>query len=312
MQIVARAREIPTGGRPVCVAIGTFDGVHLGHQAVLQQTLADARAAQAMAVAVTFDRHPAAVLAPTRQPRLIYPVPQKLRALATAGVETTWLISFDRAFSQQSGEEFIQLLVREAGPVRSVCVGTGFVFGHRRSGNLGLLQQMGERYGYTTRGLAPVLFAGEPVSSTRIRAAIQAGDFSLASALLGRPYSLAGLVTRGDQLGRQLGFPTANLEVSGLVLPPTGVYSVEARLSQDRRCPALLNLGYRPTIANTTPLLRAEAHLLDFTGNLYDQELEVVFRQKLRDELKFPSLAALQTQIQRDIAAARSLVGAGG
>ncbi len=304
MQIVRAASELKAG-RKVCVAIGFFDGVHLGQQQIIRQTIADAAQHHATAAIITFDRHPNSVVAPQRVPPLIYSLPQKLRAIAATGVDALWLIHFDEAFSRQTGEQFIRALASDVGQIRSICVGANFVFGHKRSGNVELLRRLGAELQFAVHGLAAVALDGKAVSSTRIRQAIRAGDLDAASQMLGRPYSLAATVERGDGLGRQLGFPTANLDTRGLALPPNGVYTGQARLA-DKLFGAVLNIGVRPTLQRPAPHLQVEAHLLDFCGDLYGQELEVVLVEKLREEKKFGSLEELRDQIQRDIAQARS------
>jgi len=307
MKVIRAASEFHSGSRRVCVAIGMFDGVHLGHQQVIRQTLEDARQHDGLALVVTFDRHPNAVIAPESMPLLIQTLPQKLRAIQALGVHATWLIEFDRAFSQVTGDAFARSLARDLGQLHSLCVGSAFTFGHRRSGNVALLKQVGRELGFQVHGLAAVSLGGRAVSSTRIREAIQAGDLDLAAQMLGRTYALAGTVRRGDQLGRELGFPTANLEVSGLVLPPRGVYAVRARFG-DQPHPAVLNIGLRPTLGDPHPTLQVEAHLLDFNQDLYSRELEVAFVARIRDEQRFPSLKALKVQIGRDVEAARRLL----
>jgi len=304
MNVIRRAAELKPAGRKVCVAIGVFDGVHLGHQQVIRQTVSDAEQHEAIAVVLTFDRHPSSVVAPDRVPSLIYSLPQKLRAIETLGADTTLLIAFDQAFSQQTGEQFIRGLARDFGHTHSICVGSEFSFGHKRSGNVASLQKLGVELHFITHGLAAVALDGQVVSSTRIREAIRSGQLDAASQMLGRGYALAGEVVRGDQLGGKLGFPTANLGVTGRVLPPTGVYAVHAHVQQ-KSFRAVLNLGARPTLNRSAPPLRAEAHLLDFDGDLYGQELELTFAERLRDERKFPSLDALRTQIAEDIQMAR-------
>lgn len=304
MRVLHAAIELQPGPRKVCVAIGVFDGVHLGHQQVIRQTLADARQHEGIPVVITFDRHPNAVVAPDRVPPMLYSLPQKLRAIASLGIANTLLIHFDRAFSEQTGEQFIRSLARDLGQIHSVCVGSEFTFGHKRSGNIALLKQLGAELHFTVHGLAAVSLDGEAVSSTRIREAVRQGDLNAASQMLGREYSIAGTVIRGDQVGRQLGFPTANLDVTGLVLPPNGVYAVHVDIA-GREHRGALNLGFRPTLASPEPRRQCEVHLLDFAEDIYGREIEVNFATKLRDEQKFPSLEALRTQIAADVAAAR-------
>jgi riboflavin kinase/FMN adenylyltransferase len=306
MNVIRAARELKPGPRKTCVAIGMFDGVHLGHQQVIRQTIEDARQHEGIAVALTFDRHPNSVVAPDRNPPLIYSLSQKLRVIESLGIDTTFLIHFDKDFSQIPGEEFIQGLARDFGAIHSLCVGSAFTFGHKRSGNVALLIRLGRELNFIVHGLASVSLDGKTVSSTRIREAIGTGNLDAASQMLGRTYSLAGKVIRGDQLGRQLGFPTANLDPDDLVIPPNGVYAAHAQV-QGRLHRAVVNIGMRPTLQNPQPKLQVEAHLLDVSADLYGQEMEIAFVEKLRDEQKFSSRDALQQQIQRDIDAARRL-----
>lgn len=288
----------------VCLAIGVFDGVHLGHQQIIRQTLNDARQHEALALIVTFDKHPNAIVAPNHVPPLIYSQPQKVRAIESLGADALLEIPFDREFSELPGETFIRNFARDLGKIQSICVGADFVFGHQRSGDVPLLRRLGDEMHFQVHGLAAVALDGQTVSSTRIRNAIRDGDFDAASQMLGRAYSLAGHVIHGEQLGQKLGFPTANLDTTGMLLPPNGVYAAHARLgSQTHR--AVLNIGTRPTIQNSAPMPRVEVHLLDFTGDIYGQELEITFIAKLRGEEKFPSLEALREQIRKDVAAAR-------
>src|SRR5580765_1174161 len=306
VNIIPHANDLKPGSRKVCVAIGMFDGVHLGHQQVIRQTIEDARQHESIALAITFDRHPNAVVAPDRNPPLIYSLSQKLRVIESLGIDTTLLIHFDKAFSQIPGEEFIEGLARDFGAIHSLCVGSAFTFGHKRNGNVALLQRLGQELNFIVHGLASVSLDGTTVSSTRIREAIGAGDLDGASQMLGRTYSLASKVIRGDQLGRQFGFPTANLDPGELVIPPNGVYAAHAQV-QGRLHRAVVNIGTRPTLQSPQPKLQVEAHLLDVSADLYGQEMEIAFVEKLRDEQKFSSTAALQKQIENDIEAARHL-----
>jgi riboflavin kinase/FMN adenylyltransferase len=300
MNIIHAGRELQTKGKKVCLAIGFFDGVHLGHQQIIRQTIQHAQQHEAVALIVSFDRHPNTVVAPDRAPPLIYSLEQKLAAIRSMGVDTLLLFHFDRAFSEQPAENFIRSLVKEIGRVQSICIGTNFLFGHQRGGNLELLKQLGTELHFLVHGLAAVALDGKPVSSTRIRQAVQTGELDAASQMLGRAYSLAGTVMKGDGVGQKLGFPTANLNVKGLVLPPNGVYAVHAKVEGKTRR-AVANIGIRPTLQNANPEVQVEAHLLEFEGDLYGRFLELTFTEKLRDEKKFGSLAELSAQIARDI-----------
>ena len=248
MKIIHAANEMKPAGRKVCLAIGVFDGVHLGHQQIIRQTIADTHQHDAIALVLTFDRHPNTVVAPDRVPPLIYSLPQKLGAIESLGADTLLLIHFDEKFSRQSGENFIRSLARDFGKIQSLCVGADFVFGHKRSGNVALLKKLGGELGFTVHGLAAVSLDNQIVSSTRIREAIRAGNLDAASQMLGRPYAISGRVVAGDRVGRKLGFPTANLDVTGLVLPPNGVYVGISPMSANKSYPAVLNIGFRPTL----------------------------------------------------------------
>ncbi|MDB6015573.1 MAG: Riboflavin biosynthesis protein [Pedosphaera sp.] len=305
MNIIHAASELKPVGRKVCLAIGFFDGVHLGHQQIIRQTIADAQQHEVLSLVITFDQHPNTIVAPQRVPPLIYSLPQKLRVLGALGCDALLLIHFDQPFSQQTGDTFIRSLAHDLPQIQSLCVGSNFTFGHKRGGNVALLKTLGAELNFIVHGMAAVSLDGKVVSSTRIREAIAAGNLDAVSQMLGRAYSLTGQVIHGDHLGQKLGFPTANLEVTGLALPPFGVYTAHAHV-MGRHHRAVVNIGSRPTLQNPAPQTRVEAHLLDFNSDLYGQELELTFVEKLRDEQKFSSLPALQEQIARDIATARN------
>lgn len=306
MNIIRAADELKTDGKKVCLAIGFFDGVHLGHQQIIRQTTTDARQHDAVSVVLTFDKHPNVIVAPSKAPPLIYALPQKLRTIGSLGVETVLLISFDKKFSEQTGEEFVRNLVRGFGKIYSICVGADFVFGHKQSGHVPLLKNLGGALDFHVHGLSAVALDGEPVSSTRIREMIRNGDLDAASQMLGRPYSVCGKVVIGDQLGQKIGFPTANLDVTGLVLPPNGVYA-GCTVFNGKTYRVALNIGVRPTVATGRPELRFEAHLLDFQGDLYGQELEIEIGDKIRPESRFNTVIELQQQIQKDVQTVRSM-----
>ena len=306
MKLIHDAKQLMPGSRKVCLAIGVFDGVHLGHQQIIRQTVADARSHDAVAMVVTFDKHPNAIVAPDRVPPNIYSRSQKLRVIESLGADALLEIPFDKTFSEKSGEEFIRELARDLGKIFSVCVGADFVFGRKRSGNVALLKTLGAELNFHVHGHAAVALDGETVSSTRIREAIRTGNLDAASQMLGRSYAICGAVIEGDKLGRKLGFPTANLAATNLVLPPGGVYAACTQVD-GKFFHAALNIGLRPTVAAAKPELRVEAHLLDFVGELYGRELEVELGSKLREECKFASPAELREQIGRDVAAVRTL-----
>ena len=307
MKVIHAANELGQGSRKVCLAIGVFDGVHLGHQQIIRQTLADARLHDAVALVITFDRHPNSVVAPDRVPPLIYSPSQKLRAIESLGADALLEIHFDRNFSEKTGETFISELAQAFGGIHSVCVGADFVFGHKRSGNVDLLKKLGATLNFHVHGLAAVSLDAQVVSSTRIRDTIRTGDFDAASQMLGRPYMICGRVMDGDKLGRKFGFPTANLEVARLILPPNGVYAAATHI-KGQFYRVALNIGLRPTLASPQPQLRVEAHLLDFAGDLYGAEVELEIGEKLREERKFGTLEELRRQIESDVEKVRSLL----
>lgn len=304
MQLVRHAGDLKTEGRKVCLAIGVFDGVHLGHQQVIRQCILDARQQDGLAVAVTFDRHPMAVVAPERAPLLIYSLNQRLEVIGSLGVDAILVLDFSPELSRLPGRDFIENLRRDLGPLGSICVGATFTFGYKRSGTVTLLKELGSELGFSVHGLAALSLDGEVVSSTRIREAIRRGDIESATQMLGRSYSLRSTVIQGDHLGRKLGFATANLDVRGLLTPPTGVYVAHARVA-DRRLNAVVNIGTRPTLGTTDPVLRVEAHILDFAADIYGAKIELSFLQYLRPEKKFANVEELKAQISRDIEAAR-------
>jgi riboflavin kinase / FMN adenylyltransferase len=306
VKIIQTAQELKPAGKKVCLAIGFFDGVHLGHQQIIRQTIADARQHDAISVVLTFDRHPNTVVAPNRVPPLIYSLAQKIKVIGSLGADALLVIPFDKEFSEQPGEEFISGLARDFGKIYSICVGAEFVFGHKRSGNVTLLKKLGDDLGFLVHGLAAVSLDKQAISSTRIRETIRLGDIDRASQMLGRPYAVVGRVITGDTMGTTLGFPTANLDVTGLVLPPKGVYSGRVRYG-DRFYRVALNIGVRPTLNSPKPEMRVEAHLLDFEGDLYDQILEVEIGEKLREERRFDTTVELKAQIGRDISKIRNL-----
>ena len=294
----------PFGPHGVCLALGMFDGVHLGHQHVIRQARIDAHTCGAATVVATFDPHPLTVVRPDKAPRLLQSLPQRIATLESQGADAVLVLRFDEALSRKSGEAFVRELVQGFGGLRSFTVGQGFHFGQGRSGNVPLLRSLGRELGFSVNAVAPIHIGPEVVSSTRVRGALRDGRLGLVAELLGRPYSIEGPVVQGDQLGQSLGFPTANIDVEGLELPPFGVYAARAR-HPGGEFPAAVNLGLRPTLQSPRPQLRFEAHLIDFQGDLYGRDLSVELVRFLRPERRFANLEALKSQIARDIAAAR-------
>jgi len=302
-------------GQGSVVTIGAYDGVHLGHQAVIAEVRRRAAAAGVASAVVTFDRHPAAVVRPESAPRLLTDLDQKLELLAATGVDRCLVIAFDEARSKEPAEEFVrEVLVRGLG-AKVVIVGEDFHFGHQRKGNVALLTEMGEELGFEVAGLELVDAAGRPAgpgeraSSTAIRHALVEGDLALAQAMLGRPYEVRGIVAHGDERGRELGYPTANVSVSGdILLPADGIYAGWFHRADGSVLPAALSLGRRPTFYVEAHASLLEAHVLDFEGDLYDEHVRVTFVERLRAEERFERVEDLVAQIERDCDAARRIL----
>jgi riboflavin kinase/FMN adenylyltransferase len=295
---------------PVHLAIGFFDGVHVGHQEVIRRAQAAAEADGGTAVIATFDPHPMKFLRPDSAPRLLTSTLHKSLILSQLGVTHLLVISFDSALAALTPDAFIGSLAGASQPLGSITVGYNWAFGKGRSGNLQTLTALGQTLGFQVHGIAPVVVAEEPVSSTRVRLAVERGDFPAAARLLGRDYSVHGSIVQGRQLARKLGFPTANLALEAEQLPPIGVYAVKAAVN-GQRFTGVANLGLRPTGEhNGVPQRQLEVHLFDHTGDLYGEGMEVRFIQRLRDEMKMDSLEALKAQIALDAAQARHVLGA--
>ncbi|MGA0845101.1 MAG: bifunctional riboflavin kinase/FAD synthetase [Luteolibacter sp.] len=295
--------ELVEAKLPLHLAIGVFDGLHLGHQAVIARAVAAASKHGGLAGILTFDPHPIRVIAPLKAPSsLLETLGHKAAVCASLGCEIMIPLHFDAEMAIMTAEAFIERLCTT--PVKTIAVGEDWRFGHRRAGDVAMLEKMSSSHGYELMAVPPVMFGGDRISSTRIRQAIHDGNLDEAAQMLGRRYSVTGTVIRGSQLGRQLGFPTANLETGHLQLPPNGVWAATAIDPDGRSCEAVANLGMRPTVDGANRTL--EAHLLDFEGDLYGKNLELRFEKFLRSERKFESTAALQSQIARDIKAARN------
>ena len=310
MRIHTSIAELAVVPGPVCLAIGVFDGVHLGHQAVIGRALSDARAAGGTAAVVTFDPHPMRVMRPEQAPRLLTSTRHKAQLIERLGVSELLVLPFTPELSATPPEAFVRALHAACRPLREICVGHTWSFGRNRAGNLDLLKTMGDQLGFEEIGLHAVEIDGEVVSSTLIRAAVEEGDLARAARLLGRDFTILGTVVHGDHLGRTLGFPTANLAAHNEQFPPNGVYAVEA-LQAGRTLPGVVNIGVRPTIAHASGERVLELHLFDFTADIYGQDVEVAFRRFLRPEQKFAGLDALKFQIAQDVAAARQALGIG-
>jgi len=280
------------------LAVGVFDGVHLGHQALVRGLVGGARAAGATAVAATFDPLPAQVLAQDPPQSTLADAPERAALLEHAGAQDVIIFRFDKAFSQQSAEAFIKR-VTSAGDVQRIVVGPDFQFGHGREGAVPALRTLGERYHFAVTVVEPISLGGAVISSTRIRQALREGDLITAQALLGRPYSVTGTIVKGEQRGRALGFPTINVAPPpDKLLPHDGIYATWVILG-DQRYRAASSLGVRPTFGGGPRKL--EAFILDFNEEVYGQDATIAFVERLRDEIRFDSAEDLAKQIAKDV-----------
>jgi riboflavin kinase/FMN adenylyltransferase len=283
------------------LAIGVFDGVHLGHQAVV-------RSLKGHVVALTFEPHPLSIIAPDRVPPRLTTLEQKVAYMRAQGAVAVIAVKFDAALRELSPAAFVDEIGRIFPDLKQVAIGENWSFGRNREGNAERLAQLAKMYLFTVNAIAPVMLDGAPVSSTRIREAILARNFDEAARLLGRSYAVTGKVVQGDQRGRTLGFPTANLAHVEQLLPPRGVYAVRARVAGNlTKYRAVMNLGQRPTFTSNG-VDSLEVHLLDFNADLYDQKLWVSDMVWLRNEQAFPNADALKAQIIEDVARARAIL----
>lgn len=284
---------------PSVATVGVFDGVHVGHQAIMRIVKADAAEMGARAVAVTFEGSPAELVCPAKSLPCISTLSQKLRLLEDQGMDLVLVLPLDPSLLEMSAEQFVrEVLVGKLGVVQ-VVVGSSFVFGKGRAGNVELLRDMGKRHGFEVVAVSPIKVDGVLVSSTAIRRLLLSGNIERANVLLGRPFVLQGRVVEGEGMGTELGFPTANLEPPpGQIVPAQGVYAASARVGESEM-PSVVNIGTRPTVGGTRPVI--EMHIIGFTGDLYGQDVESVFHRRLRDEIRFSDTDALKAQIALDI-----------
>jgi riboflavin kinase/FMN adenylyltransferase len=309
MQIIKHLEEIETPIRNAVVTIGNFDGVHIGHQALLHTVIEKAHAVGGSAVAITFDPHPIRVLAPNGQPPLITLMEQKTELIAKAGIDTLICIPFDLHFAAITPREFVAgLLVQRIG-MKALAIGRDYTFGRKREGNLPLLQKWAPELGYEVMvvdWIRPSDNRYERISSTRVRELVMAGDMDGAKLLLGRNYQIRGVVAAGrNRGGKLLGFPTANINLQDELSPKTGVYAVTVEYG-DKIMDGVANIGFSPTFDDH--LFTVEVHILDFDENIYGKNIRVNFIQRLRGEIKFESVNALAYQIRKDIENAREIL----
>ena len=300
---VFRGFSRPVPG-PAAVAIGNFDGVHLGHAALLKRLVDVARAANLPPTILTFEPHPREFFSPASAPARLTTLREKLELLAASGVEQAMVCHFNARFAALSAAQFVDDVLLAGLHACHLIVGDDFRFGKGRAGDFAMLQAAGLQAGFSVEAMGSVLLDGDRVSSSAVRQALADGDMPRAASLLGRPYVIDGRVRHGDKVGRQLGFATANIRIKHNPLPMSGVFAVEVTGLDGRPLPGVANLGIRPTVGGTKPIL--EVHLFDFERDIYGAHLSVRFVHKLRNEQRFSNIDALKAQIAADALAARA------
>ena len=308
MQVIRDNQPSDSSKRSV-VTIGAYDGVHRGHQAVIGQVRKEAQQLGCQSVVVTFDKHPASVVRPASAPKLLTDLDQKLELLQQTGIDATLIVEFNRERSTEDPALFVKRVLVDTLRARVVVVGEDFHFGFNRGGNVAMLRELGKQFDFQVEPVKLIARPDgveEPVSSTSIRRALAGGQVEIATNLLGRAYEVRGVVVNGNKRGRSIGFPTANVEVpNAMCLPADGVYAGRFRCDDGSVHACAINLGRRPTFFEHADHSLLEAHLLDFSGDLYGQKVSVTFEHFLRSERKFDGLEAIKTQLQLDVAAAR-------
>jgi len=312
MQLIIGSVNIKPMGQYPVVAIGNFDGLHLGHRAILANAVCRARAHDGRAIVLTFEPHPAQLLSPDRKLRLLYPFQSKIRLLESTGVDVTDVADFTHAFAQLPPREFAQIFLHDKMGAREVLIGGDFKFGKDRAGTVADLMQLGKEYGFNVHVQAPVVVEQMIVSSSKIRELIGEGNVGLAAKMLGRDYAVEGRVVHGDNMGKALGYPTANLRLPNELIPKEGIYAVRVsilRVEGVIACDGIVYIGTKPTF---TPRREAqiEVHLFDHTEDLYGRRLIVTFIAWVRGDEKFSDAAALARQIREDIKQAKSILKA--
>jgi len=295
-------------GMPHAVTIGNFDGLHLGHQAMLARLQDVARTRDLPSCVLSFEPHPREFFAPEQAPARLSSLREKAECLQRVGIDRLHVFRFDRAFSALTAQAFIEQVLGRTLQARYVLVGDDFRYGAKRAGDFALLQQAGQSLGFDAEFLPTVEVAGERSSSTAVRQALAAGELEHAARLLGRPYSISGRVVHGDKLGRDIGFPTANIQLKHNRPPLQGIFAVEVCGLNGEPLPGVASLGKRPTVkgADAVPVL--EVHLFDFKAEIYGRRVRVDFLHKLRDEEKYPDLDSLVAQIRRDVDNAKTFL----
>ncbi len=312
MNIVHSIEDLASYDSPLHLALGVFDGVHVGHQAVMLEAVNAAKKDKDLAGVLTFEPHPIRVLAPERAPRrILASIGHKADLLSEVGMSVLCVQEFTLDFASVTAKTFIFDLVQSCRNLKSISVGEDWIFGKDRGGNVLKLKQWGEEFGFDVHAVTPVMVGGERVSSTRIRQAVRDGSLQATEEMLGRPYDVVGTVIEGKQLARQLGFPTANIIVHNEQLPPDGVWALKVTILDPRWggkvFNAIGNLGRRPTVEHEGARRLLEIHLFDFSGDLYDLDLEAQFVSYIRKEHNFFGIEELKSQIDKDVLQVRDI-----
>ena len=307
MQIYYNLDDIPVLERNSVATFGVFDGLHLGHQAVIHRVVGESNSRHLLSVVLAFYPHPMAFLAPDRCPPILTPRQKRLELLEELGVDIAIFVQFDAYLAQMSPSAFVQDVLADKLCARQVIVGYACQFGKNRAGNAQVLQSLGVQFNFNVTIMPPTLVKGMPVHSTRAREAVVQGELDLAAELLGRPHSIMGRIIQGDGRGRQLGYPTANIHVENQIHPPNGVYAIRAKLD-GHLYGGILNMGVRPTVDGLG--FQIEAHLFNFAEEVYGKEIEIFFIKNIREERRFPDLESLVKQIGRDVKVAQGILDA--
>ncbi|MDC0088032.1 bifunctional riboflavin kinase/FAD synthetase [Akkermansiaceae bacterium] len=308
--VITDLKDLKTIDEPLHLALGVFDGIHIGHRAVIESAVTAAKSEGGLSGVLTFDPHPIKVLAPHVAPQqILASLNHKKELLADLGVDVMIVVSFTKEFASREAIDFLNEVNENVDNLKTLAIGEDWKFGKARQGNIALLKEFGSEHNITIKALSAVMLEGERVSSTRIRQSIRDGNLQSAASMLGREYTVLGTVIRGRQLGRQLGFPTANLRVYNEQLPCNGVWAVEVTLKNGDIHQGVGNLGLRPTVEGAEAKRMLEIHLLDFSDDIYDSDMEVRFLKYVRAEQKFASLDGLKRQIQLDVSEVRKSLG---
>jgi riboflavin kinase / FMN adenylyltransferase len=303
MHVIHGMEEIPDNLKGAFVTIGNFDGIHLGHRYIFAKMVEEARQVGCKTVVISFDPHPKMVLHPDRRPfYLISTSEEKIMMLGEMGIDAYIILPFSLEYAQTTAQTFVSEMLWDKLRIRKIIIGHDYTFGRGRTGNEAFIAEEGSRLGFAVEAMNAFKMGDEIVSSTKIREAILRGDVRFAAMLLGRPYNISGSVVPGDQRGLKLGFPTANVEANKELLPMRGVYAVHCLLRQ-RRLDGVLNIGFNPTFAGGK--LTIEVHILDFQANIYGETLDVLFMERIRNEVRFAGPEELIAQINKDISQAR-------